>query len=62
MTDDTLTARRLRTGEIAIWDAHDKSLIIVSRGSHSGGITATELKGASFHAISKMLGGVIQLI
>jgi hypothetical protein len=58
-----LTAKKLRTGEIAIWDSTTKSVILLSPvdGEKSTAF-ARVITGASLKALEEALGEVIQLV
>lgn len=57
-----LVAKKLRTGEIAIWDSESGSVILIASPGKEGTITARIIRGASFKALEESLGDVIGLV
>jgi hypothetical protein len=57
-----LTAKKLRTGEIAIWDDAERAIVLVSTPTKDGAVGARIIKGATLKALEEALGDVILLI
>ncbi len=57
-----LVAKKLRTGEIAVWDPTTKSVMLLSKPGKETVISARIISGASFHAMNEALGDVIVLV
>jgi hypothetical protein len=57
-----LTARKLRTGEVAIWDPDERAVVLVSQITEHGTTTARVLRGATLKALEEALGDLIVLI
>lgn len=56
-----LVAKKLRTGEIAIWDHSTKSIILLSPPGKESTVVARVIKGASFKALQEGLGSIVVL-
>jgi len=55
-----VVAKKLRTGELAVWDPQERAIVLVST---SGGTpSARVIKGATFKALTEVLGSVVVLI
>jgi len=57
-----LTAKKLRTGEIAVWDDTERAIVLISPPTREGAATARIIKGATLKALEEALGDVIVLI
>jgi hypothetical protein len=56
-----LTAKKLRTGEIAVWDDAERAIVLVSPPTKEGTAGARIIKGATLKALEEALGDVIVL-
>jgi len=59
--EQQLVAKRLRTGEIAVWDGGSRSIILLAEPGREGTITARVIRGASFKALEQSLGSIVVL-
>lgn len=57
-----LVAKKLRTGEIAIWDDTEKSVVLVSFPGGEGHAVARVLRGQTLKALDEALGDVVVLV
>ncbi|HEX7317050.1 MAG TPA: hypothetical protein VF297_24335 [Pyrinomonadaceae bacterium] len=57
-----LVAKKLRTGEVAIWDQSERAIILVSPPTKEGALSARIIKGATLKALEEALGDVVVLI
>lgn len=57
-----LVAKKLRTGEIAVWDADTKSIFLTATPEGSTTVVTRVISGASFRALEEGLGDVIVLV
>lgn len=56
-----LTAKKLRTGEFAIWDNDEKAIILVSSPNNEGIAGARIISGATLKSLEEALGDIIVL-
>lgn len=59
--NETLIAKRLRTGEIAVWDPDTRSIILVAVPKKEGTVMARIVTGRSFAALQEVLKDVVVL-
>ena len=59
-----LVAKKLRTGEIAIWDSKERAIVIISstKETKESTTTARIIKGSTLKALEEALGDVVVLI
>ena len=62
MKEQRLTAKKLRTGEIAVWDGEDKAVILVNPDVKEGTGVVRVLKGDTLKALEEALGDVVALV
>lgn len=55
-----LVAKKLRTGEVAVWDGDLKQVIIVAQSQH--GPTVRVISGATLKSLEKALGDIVMLV
>ena len=57
-----LVAKRLRTGEIAVWDPESRSVILIAHHKEGGTPSVRLIRGAELKALEEALGQVIVLV
>jgi hypothetical protein len=60
-----LIAKKLRTGELAIWDPKERAIVLIdptTKQASEGIATARIIKGATLKALEEALGDVVVLI
>jgi hypothetical protein len=58
---DQLVAKRLRTGDIAVWDAQGRRVILISSLKEEGSASVRIVRGAELKALDEALGSIIFL-
>ena len=57
-----LVAKKLRTGEIAVWDPESRSIVLISQPSREGKVEARAISGAAFRALEEELSAIVVLV
>jgi hypothetical protein len=58
----TLVAKKLRTGEIAVWDDTQKAIILIGRAGPDGHAIARIIHGSTLKALEAAMGDVVVLV
>jgi hypothetical protein len=56
-----IVAKRLRTGEIAVWDPDSRSLILIDAIASEKVVSARVIRGGEFKALEESLGAIVVL-
>ncbi len=57
-----VTAKKLRTGEVAVWDPSSKSILLVDKPGKASTGSVRIIKGSTFKALEEALGDITVLV
>jgi hypothetical protein len=59
---EDVVVKRLRTGELAVWDGESKELILIRRARETSEATVRVIRGDEFHALQEAMRGIVVLV